>query len=372
MASASTNNSITVASITVSRDVSDASSRPSSPTSPNQHPAEDHDMDLGDVNGVAPDTSSGPLVILESLPVAPSSVLLPPARTGYEKANLDEITARQLNEDTKAYHFDLNFCRAQLDQDDLTPQESRTFQLRILDLTHQIRHCQHRIESLRVTMRGKPLRGAYGVTTSSAANPLASTSHAIGKPASKRTNTGISTPGGPTNNKRPFEPDTNDTEEPKTNGATPIITKRPKIQLAVSPADHDHDTSVVPEGEGDNTTLQRLGYWRCRLCEAPKYLLAPAGRSPAMPCKWPLKDISKMITHFTEMHAEHSPTERCKELSQALAKNRGPFEYWLRRTRAQNVGDGSVMDEVIHTLDDGKMPTLLRKLSRAAAGMPSS
>jgi hypothetical protein len=50
----------------------------------------------------------------------------------------------------------------------------------------------------------------------------------------------------------------------------------------------------------------------------------------------------------------------------------GPFEYWLRRTRAQNISDDSVIDDCIASLINGHMPTLLRRHSRAAAGMPSS
>jgi hypothetical protein len=32
-----------------------------------------------------------------------------------------------------------------------------------------------------------------------------------------------------------------------------------------------------------------------------------------------------MITHFTEMHAEHTPAERCAELGAALVQNRAYF-----------------------------------------------
>jgi hypothetical protein len=50
----------------------------------------------------------------------------------------------------------------------------------------------------------------------------------------------------------------------------------------------------------------------------------------------------------------------------------GPFEYWLRRTRAQNISDPSVIDECLDILLEGEMPDLLRRHSRAAAGMPFS
>ncbi|KAK4447764.1 hypothetical protein QBC34DRAFT_302599 [Podospora aff. communis PSN243] len=317
---------------------------------------------MEDANGVKAGSSSGsstnsgpPPIIpecdrinLNALPYplgVDSAVLIPPARTGYGKANVDEIEVRQHEEDIKAYQYDLNWLRAKLDRDDLTPQETRTYQLRILDVSHQIRHCQHRIETLQATMRGKPLRGAHGAISSSNANPISSSKRPLGLDAA------------------------NDVEEVQTNGTASV--KRPKIQLDQS-SDHDHDTSVMPEGEGDSgRILQRLGEWTCTLCLSAKYLTAPPPRTPSMPCKWKLKDISKMINHFTEMHVEHSVEERCKELGQALSQNRGPFEYWLRKTKSQNVGDGSIMDDVVEELMEGSMPAFLRRLSRAAARMPS-
>jgi len=313
---------------------------------------------------------------------------LPLVRTRniYENSNLDEITLRQLQEDIDAYEHDISFCSSMLEAEDLTPQEMRTFQLRRLDLAHQIRHCQHRIEKLRIEMRGRPLRPGQATTTASASLGAAASSsstngtgNANGKAPYKRI--AASTPAGPSAvpSKRASTP---------WDGGAPL-TKRPNLKNGEpsSPsatntnADHDqsfsqdgntvHDLDDSIEGVDSNNVLQRLGYWQCRLCEASKYLLAGSGRTPAQPCKWPLKDISKMITHFTDMHAEHTPAERCTELGGALDKNRGPFEYWLRRTRAQNVGDGSCIDEAIDELISGKMPQLLRRLSRAAAGMPT-
>jgi hypothetical protein len=179
-------------------------------------------------------------------------------------------------------------------------------------------------------------------------------------------------------------------------GKRPALDEEQGSAKRAKMASPDFDMTGGGLDEGVNTALQRLGFWKCRLCSAPKYLLAGAGRSPAAPCKWPLKDISKMITHFTEMHSEHSPPERCTELGAALAQNReypprgvksrfslytpelanmwilgGPFEYWLRRTRAQNISDPSVIDDCFDTLLNGEMPDLLRRHSRAAAGMPA-
>lgn len=48
----------------------------------------------------------------------------------------------------------------------------------------------------------------------------------------------------------------------------------------------------------------------------------------------------------------------------------GPFEYWLNRSRSQDVGDGSILTECIDMLQGGRLPPLLRKLSRAAAAFP--
>ena len=48
----------------------------------------------------------------------------------------------------------------------------------------------------------------------------------------------------------------------------------------------------------------------------------------------------------------------------------GPFEYWLHRSRSLDVGDGTIMTECIGSLQRGRLPPLLRKLSRAAAAFP--
>ncbi|KAH6847242.1 hypothetical protein B0I37DRAFT_140174 [Chaetomium sp. MPI-CAGE-AT-0009] len=277
----------------------------------------------------------------------------------YEFSDLDDITVRQLNEDILAYRYDLDYCRAQLEEADLTPQETRTLQLRTLDLGHQIRHCTHRIETIKAQSRKRTTFRPPHTTT--AALPYSVTgANGSGKqpravsggqsaamlPARRLTATPTLAAA-----KRP-------TPDEDYGSAKRVRTSSPGLDLIGGPME-----------DGVNTSLQRLGFWKCRLCSAPKYLLAGAGRSPAAPCKWPLKDISKMITHFTEMHGEHTPAERCVELGAALAQNRGPFEYWLRRTRAQNISDGSIIDDCFETLLEGDMPDLLRRHSRAAAGM---
>jgi hypothetical protein len=298
----------------------------------------------------------------------------------YEFSDLDEITVRQLNEDILAYRYDLDYCKAQLEEADLTPQETRTLQLRTLDLNHQIRHCQHRIELIRAQSRKQGSRQRHGTLSLGSYQ----NSGAVAGSSGRQSRAGAGENGTSLlSNKR------------ESGGSALAPGKRPGLEeeqgsskraRMESPFEHDaaHD-----QEEGVNTSLQRLGFWKCRLCSAPKYLLAGAGRSPAMPCKWPLKDISKMITHFTEMHGEHTPAERCMELGAALRHNRmkppdcfldlykftltrtlgGPFEYWLRRTRSQKIGDGSIIEDCLKTLLSGDMPDLLRRHSRAAAGM---
>ncbi|KXX78935.1 hypothetical protein MMYC01_205140 [Madurella mycetomatis] len=279
------------------------------------------------------------------------------AAHNYEYSDLDEITMRQLGEDILAYNYDLDYCRAQLGEPDLTPQETRTLQLRILDLGHQIRHCKHRIETIKAQTQKSAFPRRYGGTALSIFN----TTNGIngGRTQARIANgeAGAEFPGKRSVAGKRVVPEHGEDED----GVK-------RLKTALSP-DFDMATGV---DDGVNTALQRLGFWKCRLCSAPKYLLAGSGRSPAAPCKWPLKDISKMITHFTEMHAEHTPAERCAELGAALSHNRGPFEYWLRKTRAQNISDDSVIDDCLGSLISGKMPGLLRRHSRAAAGMPVS
>ncbi len=52
------------------------------------------------------------------------------------------------------------------------------------------------------------------------------------------------------------------------------------------------------------------------------HLLTNGDGEPSAPCKWALRDIAKMMTHYLDLHAEHEPAERCRELGDALDKNR--------------------------------------------------
>lgn len=192
--------------------------------------------------------------------------------------DLNEITRRQLNEDIKAYRYDLDFCTAQLQVPDLTAQETRTIQLRILDLGHQIRHCQHRVEHIDTQAR----QAAMGVNNRSMF-------YFDGAP--KRRSTGTPAP----------------------------MSKRTKMSSL--PGVDDNESTFEVEFQ-DGSSVQRLGYWMCRLCTAPKYLSAGPNRVPSAPCKWPLRDVSKMLNHYLDMHTEHAPEERCMELGAALTANR--------------------------------------------------
>ena len=329
-----------------------------------------------------------------------------PRTLSYENSNIEEITVRQLNEDTLAYKHDLDFCREQLAQTDLTPQETRALQLRVLDLGHQTRHCEHRVEILQAQMRARNRSGWPNPAAASAYGPAAASTPYRGGSSNKRP--AVSSPyRGGSSNKRPAvsSPFRCRTSNKRPAGGGPGITpapsKRAEGHLLPSPAEHEVDgssgngggggggdaaaaaaaatrTHYAPDSDNDSdtgatvTVLQRLGHWRCRLCRAEKYLLAGSARVPAAPCKWPLKDVAKMIAHFTEMHAEHLPAERCAELGAALHRNRGPFEYWLRQSRSQDVGaDGAVVRHCVDELLAGRLPDLLRRLSRAASGFPT-
>ncbi|KAI1483649.1 hypothetical protein K445DRAFT_16193 [Daldinia sp. EC12] len=259
---------------------------------------------------------------------------LDPRSLSYESSNLNEITRRQMNEDISAYRYDLDFCRNQLASADLTPQEVRTLQIRVLDCGHNIRSCQHRIQQLDAQVRNAAAAAASATPT--------------------------------------FKP-----QQYRNSTVTPASTagvKRPRIVKTLDSDDDEHgDTETVMDLTSSGTTnFQRLGFWKCRLCTSQKFLDAGANRVPSAPCKWPLKDVSKMINHFLDMHTEHSPSERCEELGTALAFNRGPFEYWLVRTRAQDLEDRGIIDEFINTLQSGCMPDALRGLSRAAGAFPNT
>jgi hypothetical protein len=195
--------------------------------------------------------------------------------TNYENSpDLNQITRRQLEEDINAYRYDLDFCTMQLQIPDLTAPETRTVQLRVLDLGHQIRHCQHRIE----------LIDAQALKASSKSNGRAMWQF---DGAPMRPAAGV---------------------------------KRPRVSH-VKPSGSDNEESIDLDST-EGSSVQRLGFWKCHLCTASKYLAAGTNRVPSAPCKWPLRDVSKMLNHYLDMHTEHDAEERCMELGAALAQNR--------------------------------------------------
>ncbi|ORY60830.1 uncharacterized protein BCR38DRAFT_442641 [Pseudomassariella vexata] len=257
------------------------------------------------------------------------------ARLSYE-----DLIRCQLNEDIMAYKYDLEFCEQQLSLPDLTAQETRTIQLRVLDCGHRIRDNQHRIQAMDIQ---KELYDS-------------GTAHAHTSPINFT-------------QRQPFS----GLGFTSTNGGANGGAKRQRTSK-VKP-DNDEDVAELDaDGTPTNSvSIQRLGFWKCRLCTSQKYQVAPPStRVPSAPCKWPLKDVSKMLNHFLDMHTEQNPGDRCRELGDALDKNRGPFEYWMTRTRSQNLGDGLIIDEIIETLQAGSLPDTLRNLNRAAATFPNS
>ncbi|KJR88945.1 uncharacterized protein SPSK_07241 [Sporothrix schenckii 1099-18] len=333
---------------------------------------------------------------------------------GYTSANvdLDAITYRQLSEDIKAYEVDLDFCQAQLDQPDLTPQESRTLQLRRLDLSHQVRHCRHRQETLeaqRALHGGRPLTDpvphAPRVSTAGTGTLLTNGSGRRPVPNKRplsvtgfdNSDVGIGA-GGPSKRARAAsEVSLQDTISMRSSGSpVPAVNGIGHGQES-NGGDHDdnqsdvemvahytgghnrgrshssigsHNDSYLGKAEVDDSAAMAEkgasdgnGFWKCRLCVSAKYQDAKKHlRQPANPSLWPLRRTGRLMTHCLAMHVEHTPEERCMELGDALDHNRGPFEYW---TRQKNV-DVSIPN-VIAMLKSGSFPDKLAKHNEGAA-----
>ncbi|KAI3325765.1 hypothetical protein HD806DRAFT_491183 [Xylariaceae sp. AK1471] len=287
----------------------------------------------------------------------------------YEDSDLNTITRAQMNEDLMAYRYDLEFVQTQLNtQPDLSPQEIRTLQIRILDCGHNIRHCKHRIQTLDAQSR-------LGIAPYSSVAIGAS-----GSGASNYRSGGTAAPVSKNKRQRIRKSDGGEADSVANGDGDSMFA------AASGEADADADgadDSIVAAGtEADSPAaplhdtptpgIQRLGYWDCRLCRSRKYLEAGQNRVPSAPCKWPLKDISKMINHFLDLHTEHTPRERCSELGDALARNRGPFEYWLTRTKSQDLDGIGAIDDYIRTLQEGSLPEAMRGLLRAATMFPNT
>lgn len=231
------------------------------------------------------------------------------AALNYENSDLNAITRSQMNEDLIAYRYDLEFCQTQLTtQPDLSPQEIRTLQIRILDCGHNIRHCKHRVQILDAQARLGLVpysTGAYGGSGPGAGSYRAAPTSGYKRKRARKSEGG--------------ELDgTGNANGDGTAGGEAVAFADADDSITATIADLD----VTPSPVAPTHSLQRLGYWDCRLCRSRKYLEAGSNRVPSAPCKWPLKDISKMINHFLDLHTEHTPNERCSELGDALARNR--------------------------------------------------
>lgn len=87
--------------------------------------------------------------------------------------SIDHLVIQQLHEDLEAYRYDLDFARTQLEPLNaatLTPAEARTFQLRILDLGHQMRMLNHRIQLMQATMNNTRFAGSLAGRAGAAAS----------------------------------------------------------------------------------------------------------------------------------------------------------------------------------------------------------
>lgn len=147
--------------------------------------------------------------------------------------------------------------------------------------------------------------------------------------------------------------------------STPMVGPANNSVSISSPSGGPAGPNSAPRG----ATYTRLGHWMCTLCTSQKYLQHPGPKQPSEPSNWPLRDISKIVTHFTRMHAEHNNIERCMELGAALETNKGPFRYWIQVTKKTKVDDAGV-DAALTELSNGMLPDLLRKLSSSAKQFP--
>lgn len=322
---------------------------------------------------------------------------------GYEHSNLEEITIRQLREDIHAYTHDRQWCEDMLRLEDISPAEARTYQLRILDISHQIRYCTHRIETIELQARRTMASSSRAPQYSSynqnqrAIAPAPRTNGYVAPGNENRAGAAFpnaatnvmttngnatrgTTPSGQASGENTLKRTATEMSPGRSDVSAETSYKRQKLPMTntipVDPIEFDQDATLEEVmAQGPILAVQRLGFWKCHLCHTPKYLLAPVGKSPAAPTKWALKDISKMITHFCVMHSEQTVADRLSELGQAFELNRGPFQYWLKTTKSArvdangNIEGGSSIDEIIETLKAGRMPMALRRFSNSAKKM---
>lgn len=225
------------------------------------------------------------------------------------------LLLRHMQDDLSAYGYDRDYCTQQLlEEQTLTPQEARTLRLRVFDLNHQIRLAQHKIEVLH-TLSGLDAPSQSPETVVGSLNALAQPSPANG---GRLLGAGA-----------PENPDLSLLHHAAQSAPSAAPSAKRSSKSSHSPNGHPakrarKEVPASPPEDGDRevgTTVQRLGHWKCRLCTSAKYAAAPQPKQPSAACKWALRDVAKMITHFTDMHTEHTPAERCRELGDALSSN---------------------------------------------------
>lgn len=450
------------------------------------------------------------------------------ASFGFEAApvDLNELMLRQLKEDRNSLQYDVEWTRHQVGLANITPPESRTYQLRLLDLGHQLRQTNHRIHMREAEIhnyRFGPAPAMYG-QQSYAPNPAQHAFFMNAEPPQERRGPGRPLGSknrardslGPTSTPGPQAPPNNaqkaaalasagakrilpteitvatrksDNAAPCTScfdclgvfafqidatvdvicanghqfelttsraangdeGESGPLAKRPRVEVGSplgSPAEDDSKLAVdsstgeaarsgdttkednaaqngqaeegtpninaaatsvlaaptpstpnvpsisanngsaqaqagstpmatptTPGGTVDETgpggsQYQRLGHWMCTLCTSQKYLQHPPPKQPSEPSSWPLRDVSKIVTHYTRMHGEHNRMERCMELGTALQANLGPFRYWIQETKREKIPLEEVR-EALAMLQRGQLPELLRRFSTAARAFPN-
>jgi hypothetical protein len=278
--------------------------------------------------------------------------------------DIEALRLRQFEENVEAYKIDLDFCHGVLTNPNLTPAEERTWQLRILDVSHRIRYCTHQVDIIRFEQRARtaspmlPIRYALSSGIQSKGKSVKRAAQSDDQdegnlPAKRMKFPGKAVTGNPIS----------------TPTAASSSSKTPDNEAPNAPEDeipaHTTDTEEQPAG----SRLQRLGHWDCHLCKSTKYMTART-RDPAEPCKWPLRDIYKMIAHYLSKHTEHTRLERCRELGDALEGNLGPFEHWLTAIKKQDIGDGGIVVDIVDKLKNGVVHEMLRSLHKNAAEFP--
>lgn len=142
-------------------------------------PATPHEYgDHGDRSVNTHDGGSGPpshanTNIQPANPLAPGSVGHSFVNVENTPVSIDHLVMQQLREDLDAYRYDLDFARSQLEPANaanISPAETRTFQLRMLDLGHQMRMLNHRLQLMQATMNNSRLTNSVAGRAGAAAS----------------------------------------------------------------------------------------------------------------------------------------------------------------------------------------------------------